>query len=376
MARTMIYNPSAPQPSVTGNTQTTVTTEGVVESVEDVVSLISPYDTPFYSALRKVQANEVIHYWQEDVLATPSRTNAQIQGVEPTGGTWYNTSSPGMKANYVQLFMKTARVSGTARSAKFYGRGDELDYQKMKRGREIRVDIEAAMLGDNSPVAPAAGAAATGFPFGPSGAGAAAGVMASASYLIHTAATDGNTTTGAGAVHTPTSGVAGAINAPLVFGTVTSAALTEAGVLACQRQVFNNGGNPNMLLCSPYQASIIANFAYIDPTGNFASASSRTREVTGGEIVNYVDVYRSPFGTLSVVIDRFVMGALAADADNTSIVFLLETDKWHIAQLREMQSIELAKTGDNDKAMLISECTLVHENTRSSGQLRAVDDTP
>lgn len=356
----------SPATGLTGGSITAMNTEGIVESVEDIVSLISPYDTPFYSMLRKEEARDVIHYWQEDDLAAASRSNAQQQGYEPTS---YDTSTPGMKANYTQLVTKTARVSGTGRSVTWYGRGDELDYQILKRGREIKRDIEAAMLGEHAGTAPTTGAAGGSFPYAPSGTG---GRMTSASYLIHTAATTGNAVDAhatAPTVHTPTSGVAGSLTAPLSLAAVANAALTELAVLTCQKQTFNNGGNPNVALVSPFHAATFANFAYIDPTTT-SSNGARNRQVEDGMLVNYVDVYKSPYGTLSVVIDRFIYGALSGDSANEGIVLLLETDKWHCAQLRDIQTLPLAKTGDNDKALVLGEMTLVHENTKSSGVIR------
>lgn len=103
MARTIIS--ATPGASNTGKSQNTYDVEGARESVQDLVGLISPYETPCFSNFRKADATDKVVYWQEDDLAAPA-ANAQIEGFEPST---YNTGTPGMKTNYTQIFSKTVR---------------------------------------------------------------------------------------------------------------------------------------------------------------------------------------------------------------------------------------------------------------------------
>lgn len=363
MARTIIN--ASPTSTFTARTYVATNMEGVVESVEDVVSLISPYETPFYSSLRKESAKDILHYWLEDDLAAAVRTNAKPQGYEPTAasGASFDGGQPGMKVNACQIFTKTARVSGTGRAVQAYGRGDELDYQKMKRGRELRRDIEASLLGNVGATAPAAGAPDSGFPYAQTGSGTA-GVLASAGHLI----ASGNQSVGGGAG--AVTGTAGSIASPIVVTAGTARDLTETLVLAAQKLAYDQGGNPGVALVSPFHAQRFSNFAYIDPTSGSAT-TQRIRELAGDSqsvINNVVDVYKSPYGTLAVVQDRFQYGYLSGETYGS--VLLLEMDRWHLAQLREMQSIDLAKTGDNSSALMLAELTLVHEHSKSSAIIR------
>jgi len=364
MARTIIA--SSPGATLTARSNTPVNTEGVVESVEDVVSLISPYETPFYSMMRKVPANDVVHYWQADDLAAASRTNAKPYGYEPAAanGADFDSSTPAMLQNWTQLQTKTARVSGSMRGVRTYGRGDELDYQIMKRGRELRRDAEATFLADRNGGAGTSTAPGAGFPFAPGGT---APLMTSASYLIrstcHNYGATGNVT-----------GTAGSAVAPITVTNGTNRALTETILLAAQKAAYDQGGQPNTILCSPYHSQVIANFAYVDPSSASASAA-RVREIMDNgagkqELVNVVDIYRSPYGTMAVLQDRFIYGTGGGAEDNEGIVLLLEVDRWHVAQLREMQTEPLAKTGDNTSALVLVEHTLVHEHTGSSACIR------
>lgn len=49
--------------------------------------------------------------------------------------------------------------------------------------------------------------------------------------------------------------------------------------------------------------------------------------------------------------------------------FVLDMDMFALAELRPMQMNSLGKTGDNDKAQLLCEATLVSRNEKASGKI-------
>ena len=364
MARTIIT--ATPATGLTGSTITTTTTEGVVESVEDIIELISPWETPFISALEKVGVNDVVHYWQEDELRAAVRNNAKQQGYEPSAAADWSTSTPGMKQNWVQLFTETARVSGTAARVQWYGRGDPMDYEVMKRGREVRRDVEASCLGDQNGVAPVVAAAAGTYPNAP-GTGTVAR-LAGVGRLIDAA---NQLFGGSGAV----SGTAGSA-AGLSVTTGTTRAFTETLLLQAQKAAYDQGGNPTTAIMMPYLAQIMANFAYIDPTGGLNA--TRARILQGAKestLINVVDIYKSPYGTLAVLIDRYAQGALSGESDEGHVA-IVDPDLWALGVLREMQSEPLAKTGDNEKRLLTAEYTLINRATKGAAYIRDLDTTP
>ncbi len=70
------------------------------------------------------------------------------------------------------------------------------------------------------------------------------------------------------------------------------------------------------------------------------------RQVTPTTIIGAADVYLSDFGTLNVVANRF-----QRDRD----AFCLDPEYASVCYLRPIQAVELAKTGDAEKRMVISE---------------------
>jgi hypothetical protein len=377
MARAIITGVGGvPQSSVASRTNNAYNTEGVVESVEDIIELISPYETPFYSQIEKGDVKDRLHYWQEDVLEPAVRNNAVIAGWEPVTAASWNTSTPGMKSNFVQTFLKTARVTGQMRAVDTYGRGDELDYQIMKRGRELKRDIESSLLADSTGVVGGGGTGANAaFPQDVTGATAA--TLTGAFRLINTGNLPIGATSAAGA-GSVFAGQAGgdATGAQLSVTTPgTNRPFTEIILLAAQKAVYDAGGTPTQAIMSAFHAQIMANFAYIDPTTSSGlNAGTRVRQIASDNaITNVVDMYKSPYGTIAVVIDRFVQGNLPTETKG--FVLLADPDFWKLGVLRPMQSEMLAKTGDNDKAMLIADYTLIHKNTSASGAIRDLNVT-
>ena len=102
--------------------------------------MISPEDTPFMSAIGRGKASAVYHEWQKDSLSAVDRTNWQLEGDDVTPTTSAPTTRIG---NYCQISRKSWAITGTQEVVDKAGRSSEASYQKAKRGKELRIDIEA-----------------------------------------------------------------------------------------------------------------------------------------------------------------------------------------------------------------------------------------
>lgn len=326
-----LHKRTASSPASVTAPSTTYEVVGVKEQIEDIIGLISPYDTPCFSQFRKTETDAPVVHWQQDELRAP-KSNAVIEGAD--AGTFTGTTT-GMSLNYTQLFEETAQVSSTAQASTFHGRADELDYQVMKRGREMKRDIEAAFVG------------------------------------LGQTKVEGN--------NTDTARVMDGAQALIGSGTTvdaSAAALTESLVLQAHEACYNAGGDPNQLMVSPYHSTIVANFAYVDPT----AGAGRERDVSNEtRLVNKVEIYDGPFGALSVVTNKFIRGSTTMDAVNSETnagdAYLFEVDRWFIPELQPMVTEDLAKTGHSDKKLLSCELTLAHENENASARISTLDTT-
>ena len=77
-------------------------------------------------------------------------------------------------------------------------------------------------------------------------------------------------------------------------------------------------------------------------------------------VVNAVDVYVTPWGTVDFVPTR---------ENRSRDVYVMQSDMWAVAVLRGTKNVELAKTGDNTTRQVVTELTLVAKNEKASGMV-------
>jgi hypothetical protein len=304
------------------DTFTTYLAKGNREDLVDVIYRIDPTDTPFVSAVEKVDATAVNHEWQTQALAARNTSNAVLEGDDATTDAATATVRLG---NICQISDKVARVTGTQQKVKKAGRGNELDYQLMLKGMELKLDMDAILCGTNQAKV--------------AGDGTTARVTASILSWIKT-----NTSKGGGSGADPTTADGAATRTD-----GTQRAFTESQLKTVLSSIWTAGGKPNVIMTGGFNKQVFSTF-----TGR----STPMEEASSKKIVATVDAYESDFGKLSVKPSRQVR---ARD------VLVLQTDLWAIAYLRNMTTHALAKTGDSEREQILCEYSLEARNEKGSG---------
>lgn len=142
--------------AIVANTLTTYTAIGLREELSDVMDNISPTVTPFYSALKKDKCVSRRPEWLTDSLVAAAN-NAQIEGDDITSFT--AVTPPVRWDTYAQISSKNFIISRTENIVDKAGRDKEVDYQTMKKTKEIKRDIEVAIIGNTTYNAGAVGTA-------------------------------------------------------------------------------------------------------------------------------------------------------------------------------------------------------------------------
>jgi len=311
------------QPS---NTFDSYDVKGIREDLENVIYDISPEETPFYSSLKKVKASNTYHEWQTDALRS-SAANAHIEGDDTTGEARVATTRLG---NYTQIFKNAVVIPDTDEGLDKAGRAAEMAYQVLKIAKEQKLDIEKALFDNNAYVA---GNATT--------ARELAGVPA---YLKTNVA---NVGTGGAA---PTGAVPGAT--ARTDGTAT--VFTQADFDTVMQSIWEAGGKPDTVYLSAFQMNKALGF-----TGMNNQRSTIGAAVGGtNAVVNAVDVYVTPWGTVDFVPTR---------ENRSRDVFIMQSDMFGVGVLRPTKNTELAKTGDSTKRQVLTELTLISKNEKASG---------
>ena len=148
------------------------------------------------------------------------------------------------------------------------------------------------------------------------------------------------------------------------FGTPT--AFTEAMLKTTMQECYESGGEPSMLMVGPYNKTVVSGFAGIAAQRYNATGAAPTT------IIGAADIYVSDFGNLSVVANRFLTSVIDAGALMNNWAFLIDPDEVKIASLRPYSIETLAKTGDADKRMALTEWGLQVNNEAAHGVIAGI----
>ena len=308
----------------------TYTGKGIAESFEDIIFDISPEDTPLLSFAKRMSAGQTYHQWQTDALAAAG-TNRTLEGDDSTFSTLAATTVLG---NYTQISSKTVQISNTYDVVRKYGRKSEVAYQLMKAGKEMKRDMEFAIVRNQ---ASSAGGAAT--------ARSSAGIESWITNRVLATGSTSGTTPGfsGGTVAAPTDG--------------TQVTFIEADLKSALQLAWTDGGEPSLILMSATNKARFSGFAGI--ATKFVDVQIKTQATITGA----ADVYVSDFGNHTVKLDRFM---------RDQAVLCVDPGYVGLASLRPLSKEELAKTGDSTKYLLTAEYALVVQNPDAHAKVQNV----
>jgi len=299
--------------AIVTNTFTTFDAKGIREDLSNIITNIAPEETPYMSNIGRESISNSLFEFQSDTLAAAA-ANKQIEGDDVAS--FDAVTATVRLQNYAQISRKTIILSATEEVVNKAGRRSELAYQIAKRSAELKRDQEFTML--NGAVA---AAGSTSVARGTASLGAwvktnvdmqTNGTNPSYTTLPNSARTDGNVRT-----------------------------FTETILKNVIQQVWAAGGSPKILMTGPVNKQRVSGFAGI--------ASSRFN-INGGEkpatLIGAVDLYVSDFGTVAVIANRF---------QRERDAWVLDPEYAKMVVLRPYQQVELAKTGDAEKRMLLVE---------------------
>ena len=314
----------------------------VRESLDDTIWLLDPMDTWAVSNLERSSSDSYYHEWLSDTLAGAT-ANRQIEGDDAA----FTTANPAQRlGNYHQISRKTFLISGSLEAVKKVGRKSEIARLGTKLMKELKRDIEQALVTNQASSAGGSGTARSLASMESWISGGTATTANTASNVVAATTTSGATTPGfaSGTVAAPTDGT-------------TTGALTEIQLKAALQGSWEDGGDPRVILVGANQKKVIDAFTgiatrYVD--------SSPTKQAT---IVGAANMYVTEFGSPHmIVLSRYV---------RSSVVLCIDPDYWAVSYLREPFVEKLSKTGDGEKRQIIAEYTLVCRNPSASAKVVA-----
>ena len=285
---------------------TTYNTVGNREGLMDILTNISPDETPFFTTFKKRSVSSTKPEWLTEALATANKDNAQVENAT------YAASSNFARTrvyNYTQIVENVVGVSDTQKAVDPAGIADELAHQVELAMTQHKLDLEAALVNQTK----AAGDASTARKLG--------GIV---EWITTNVSDNGG----------------------------TARALTSDILNDLIEDVWENGGKPNAIFVNGTQKRALSELT----TSNtkFIDAKEKT-------VVNSVDVYDSDFGRLTVKLSRNI----ASDE-----MLIMQENLWEVGVLRPVKVNTKAKTGDGQEKVVIGEYTLIAKNEKGSGIIK------
>lgn len=294
----------------------TYTAKGIREDLSDMISNISPEDTPVLSMAGRESVSNTLFEWQTDALESPNTANAVVEGDDVTQ---FPVQNPTVRVgNRTQISRKLIAINGTLEAVDKAGRKSEMAYQTAKKSAELKRDQEAII---NQNIGADAGGVTT------------ARLTATLGAWLKTnvdKASDGTN--------------------PTYTSGVPSTARTDGTQRAYTETLLKNA----VQLAWASGADVGKFVHLLGPVNKvkasaFSGVATKTIQQTAAKaatIIGAADVYVSDFGTFEIRANRF-----QRERDG----WFLDGRFLKICYLRPYKITPLAKTGDAEKRMLLAE---------------------
>jgi hypothetical protein len=274
----------------------------IKENLLSFIENLTPEDTPLYSNLGAVPVSAGFVEYLEDTLASAA-ANAWVEGAASTDPT---LSTPSRNSAIVQIFRKDYHVSGRAEAVEHAGMASMLSYQGIKKAKELKRDIELALV-------------------------------------------NGTAVSGTEIVAPNLGGIVQKLTSGSCWTSTSGTTLTESVFNDILQLTYAYNRTPKEVYCNAlvkrtlngYRAGVTAN----------VQASEKLQ-------VSVIDVLDTEFGRVSLHKQR----NLAQSASKTTYGntwFAIDPDAFKLGWLRPITEKTLGIDGDRERRMLIGELTLI-----------------
>jgi hypothetical protein len=313
------------------NTFVSTSAVGNREELSDIVSRITPEDTPIYTMIPKGKCVSTHPEWETEELAAPAE-NIRPEGEEYNFG---SVTPPSRMGDYTQILRKDWIISNTQEVVDEAGKVQKRKHQKLKKGVEIRKDVELAIVTNNASV----GGSTREFGGLPT--------WITTNVSRDSGGSNGGFNSGTGLTVAATNG--------------SQRAFTKSIMDDVMQQGYNSGANFRSVVVSPYVKSVFVTFMSDSNVAPFRHAVDNGSNNT---IIANADIYDGPFGRIMVKPNR-VMATSAGVARNA---FFLDTDMVSFLWLRKIQEDKKVRVNaDADAGVIIGEGTLKVSNEKGLG---------
>ncbi len=363
--------------AITGLTRTYDQSEVIREDLEDIISMISPTETPLFALLNRVPVFNTKHEWVEDTLrGMTSNLAVEMDAQRTANVSLYVQDGHGPLRFPVaatkplllrvdqELMLATARTTDTLTVTRDYNSKNATAAHVSNSIVEVIAD-----LGIEGADARAAHSQTRTKPYnicqvfdatvqitGTMEQVIKAGIAGSESdyqieqrlkemkILLERSMLMGTRVDGSSSTFRAMRGMAEwiASNNSNASGVAVTAANIEADARAC----YDSGGNPGLIICNSYLAERITKLYE-------TRIRTEPEEILGGAQIHRILLPIAGMAELAIIVDRWIP---------SNEYLILDPTKVALGRLRGFEMDELAKTGDAEKSQVLGEYTLVFKN--------------
>ena len=325
------------------------TANNIREDLGNIIFNVTPFQTPFTSAIAQTKVTADTHEWLTDTLEVAVSTNAVVEAGKPQDPTAGTTRV--RKGNFVQIADSSVVVTN---KAEFMDRagvpGKEMAYQLMKKGKELQMDVEKATLqayGVTSPtVAATIGATKRQGTASLPGVSAAVGSWIFSNQEVN-AATDAEENTESTGLTVP------------VIGSDTNI-IDQGKMDNLLDGVWDSSGDFSSLKIMASAGTVSSLRNTLSGMADNVDANLNANGSNGGNIISRVAVYVSQFGPIAVVPNKHMPA-------NT--LYVLDYSTWGLAFAggKKIHTTDLATQTSAEQKLLECYYTLECRSEEANG---------
>ena len=280
------------------------------EDLLDIITDVSPDETPLMTMLGTTTASNTLHEWPEDYISRPTTVAKSVEGA---AATYSDLTQPSRRNNILQIITQTYRITGTERDVDIAGMGDPMDYQADKALREWKMKAEYSLI--NATAA--------------SGASGVAREMSGLGAVITTHYTARNSGT----------------------------SLSETEFNDAVEDSWNDVGADDVF------DTVLVPMGLRQKISTFTAGSTKFVDASDRRLTRPIAVYESDGGIHKIYPHKDVPNAVATPGPT----FIgIKEDKYFVSYLRKPKRELLAKDGDRDNGQIVGELTLEYRAERTS----------
>ena len=283
-------------------------TVGNREDLLDIITNISPDETPLMNKFGRSKVTGMVHSWLTDSLDQPAQ-NAHLEDAAFSS----TPSVPRVKLdNYIQIFMRDCMVTDSQEAVLKAGVKSEMAYQLTKVLKAIALDVEYAIVNNST---------------ARQGDATNAGLMGGIPYFINATKLPNNVIAAAGSE------------------------VTEEEFNDAIQAAWAVGGTPDIAVMSGANKRIVSGF-----TGN----ADRQRSADSTKVKQIVNVYESDFGLVNTLLHRLM--------PDTRIDFL-QSEYWKLAYLIPFKTVERPKDSLVNGKVVTGQLTMECRSPEANAQI-------